>query len=70
MRGFPGGTVVESPPASVGDAGEASLIPEPGRSPGEEMTAHSSILTWKIPWTEEPDRLRSKELDVIGLLSL
>ena len=25
----------------------------------KEMPAHSSILTWKIPWTEEPDRLRS-----------
>ena len=21
------------------------------------MEAHSSILTWRIPWTEEPDRL-------------
>ena len=21
---------------------------------GEEMASHSSILTWKIPWTEEP----------------
>ena len=26
----------------------------------EEMETHSSILTWKIPWTEEPDRLQSK----------
>ena len=25
----------------------------------EEMAAHSSILTWKIPRTEEPDRLQS-----------
>ena len=25
-----------------------------------EMATHSSILTWKIPWTEEPDRLQSK----------
>ena len=25
----------------------------------EEMTAHSSILAWRIPWTEEPDRLQS-----------
>ena len=25
----------------------------------EEMAAHSSILTWKIPWTEEPGRLQS-----------
>ena len=24
----------------------------------EEMTPHSSILTWKIPWTEEPGRLQ------------
>ena len=23
----------------------------------KEMTAHSSILTWEIPWTEEPGRL-------------
>ena len=25
----------------------------------KEMTIHSSPLTWKIPWTEEPDRLQS-----------
>ena len=23
----------------------------------KEMTTHSSILAWKIPWTEEPGRL-------------
>ena len=23
----------------------------------EGMAAHSSILAWRIPWTEEPDRL-------------
>ena len=23
----------------------------------KEMTAHSSILAWEIPWTEEPGRL-------------
>ena len=23
----------------------------------KEMAIHSSILVWKIPWTEEPDRL-------------
>ena len=23
----------------------------------KEMAAHSSTLAWKIPWTEEPDRL-------------
>jgi len=25
----------------------------------KEMTIHSSTLAWKIPWTEEPDRLQS-----------
>ena len=25
----------------------------------KEMTTHSSILVWKIPWTEEPGRLQS-----------
>ena len=33
----------------------------------KEMAIHSSTLAWKIPWTEEPDRLQSmgcKELDM------
>ena len=25
----------------------------------KEMETHSSILAWRIPWTEEPDRLQS-----------
>ena len=25
----------------------------------KEMATHSSILAWKIPWTEEPGRLQS-----------
>ena len=28
----------------------------------EEMTNHSSILAWRIPWTEEPGGLQSMEL--------
>ena len=28
----------------------------------EEMVTHSSILAWKIPWTEEPGRLQSTGL--------
>ena len=27
----------------------------------EEMTVHSSILAWRIPWTEETGRLLSME---------
>jgi len=32
------------------------------------MAVHSSILAWRIPWTEEPGRLqsmRSQESDII-----
>ena len=25
----------------------------------KEMASHSSVLAWRIPWTEEPDRLQS-----------
>ena len=25
----------------------------------KEMATHSSTLTWKIPWTEEPGRLKN-----------
>ena len=35
------------------NAGDLGLIPESRRSPGEEMTAHSNILAWRIPLTEE-----------------
>ena len=28
----------------------------------KEMATHSSIFTWEIPWTEEPDVLQSMEL--------
>ena len=38
----------------------------------EEMTTHSSVLAWTIPWTEEPGRLRSKgskELDTTEQLT-
>ena len=28
----------------------------------ERMTTHSSILAWRIPWTEEPGRLQSLRL--------
>ena len=41
------------------NAGDVGSIPGLGRSPGELKTTHSSILAWKIPWTEKPGRLRS-----------
>ena len=32
----------------------------------KEMAIHSSTLAWKIPWTEEPDRLQSIGLQRVG----
>ena len=53
---FPGGSALKNLPANAGDAGS---IPESGRSPGEEMATHSSILAWEVPWTEESSGLQS-----------
>ena len=30
----------------------------------EEMATHSSILAWRIPWTEEPGGLQSRDCRV------
>ena len=32
----------------------------------KEMATHSSILAWKIPWTEEPGRLQSMGSQIVG----
>ena len=50
------GSVVKNPPVmqetQVQSLGEEDPLEE-------EMATHSSILAWKIPWTEEPGGLRS-----------
>ena len=48
-QGFPGGSAVLG-------AGVQSLGPEDPLE--KEMATHSSILAWKIPWTEEPGGLQ------------
>ena len=50
--------VVKNLPANAGDIRDSGLIPELGRSLEEGMATHSSILAWRIPWTEEPGRLQ------------
>ena len=32
----------------------------------EEMVTHSSILAWRIPWTEKPGRLQSMGSQKVG----
>ena len=53
-----------NPSASIEEGGDASLIPESGRSPG--VATHPSILGWKIPWTEEPGGIQSMGLQRVG----
>ena len=45
--------MVKNLPANAGDIRDMGLIPGSGRSLEEDMAAHSSILVWRIPWTEE-----------------
>ena len=35
------------------NAGNVGSISGSGRAPEKKMAAHSSILAWEIPWTEE-----------------
>ena len=45
--------------ASAYHARDLGSIPGSERSSGEGNGNHSSILAWKIPWTEEPGGLHS-----------
>ena len=33
----------------------------------KEMATHSSLLAWRIPWTEEPGGLQSMGCERVGL---
>ena len=61
--GFPGGSDGKAPVCNAGDPG---LIPGLGRSLDKEITTHSSILAWKIPWSVEPGRLLSMGSQRVG----
>ena len=49
--------VVKNPPANTGEIRVQSLGREDPLE--EEMATHSSILSWRIPWTEDPGGLLS-----------
>ena len=44
--------LVKKPPASAGDTRDLGSVPGSGRPLEEETATHSSILAWKILWTE------------------
>ena len=52
-RGFPGGSVVKNLPA-IQETQVQALSQEDSL---EDMATLSSILAWRIPWTEEPGGL-------------
>ena len=51
---------VKNLPAMQEMQADESLIPRLGRSLEEGMATHSSILAWRIPWTEEPGGLQAR----------
>ena len=51
--------MVKNLPANEGDARDEGLIPGSLEDPLKEEKNYSSILDWKIPWTEEPGGLQS-----------
>ena len=48
--------MVKNPP-TMQETWVQSLVQEDSLE--EEMATHFSMLAWRIPWTEEPDRLQS-----------
>ena len=59
----PGGSNGKGSSCNAGDQGSILGL---GRSLEKEMAIHSSTLSWKIPWTEEPDRLQSMGSQRVG----
>ena len=57
------GQTVKNLPA-VQETGVRSLGGEDSLETG--MRTHSSVFAWRIPWTEEPGRLPSMQLQKVG----
>ena len=51
--------VVKNPPANAGDVRDVGLVPGSEDPLEREITTFSSILAWRIPWTEESGGLQS-----------
>ena len=66
--GFPGGASGKEPThlSKQVDIRDAGSIPGLGRSLEKGMATHSTILTWRTLWTEEPGGLWCIELQRVG----
>ena len=58
--------VVKNTPVNEGDLRDVGLVPGWEDALQESMVIHSSILVWRIPWTEEPGRLQFMGLQEVG----
>ena len=58
--------VVKNLPVNAGNIRDTGSISGSERSLEEGMTTHSSVLAWRIPWTEEPGGLQSIGLQRVG----
>ena len=58
--------VAKNPPVNAGDVRDSGSIPGLGRPLEEGIAIHSSILAWRVPWTEEPGRLQSIVVQRVG----
>ena len=65
-RGFPGCAVVKNLPANAVDPRDVGLIPGSGDPLELEMAICSSILAWRIPWTEKRGGLQSTGSKRVG----
>ena len=61
-HGFPDDSVGKKSVCNAGDTGGAGLIPGLGRCPGEGNGNPFHYSCLENPWTEEPGRLQSVEL--------
>ena len=62
--GFPSGSDDKESACSAGDVRDLGSIRKDPLQKG--MATHSSILVWRIPWTEESGRLQSTESQIVG----
>ena len=64
--GFPSGSAVKNPPAiqKTQERWVQSMDREDRLEEG--VATHSSILAWRIPWTEEPGGLQSMGSQRVG----
>ena len=59
--------MVKNLPTEAGDAKYVVLIPGSGRSPGGGNGTSSSILAWRMSWTEESGLLQSLGLQKLDM---